>query len=163
LILLLARQNNIFNGLWREFISISRRYFARIEIFGKIPKKVKIILDKDDFLWYKTGMRLIRVDLLRIKTMSDLTIGEIMSMTDEELVKDLVDSGDISVCEKCKVPLQESITGYRTIIDDQGNKCPYCSDCYFSYDPLLEAVNAYIANPANRNPVPESELFVGCF
>jgi hypothetical protein len=86
---------------------------------------------------------------------------QIMSMTDEELVKDLVDSGDISVCKKCQIPLQESITGYRTITDDQGNKHPHCSDCYFSYDPLWEAVSAYLVNPANRSPIPESELFAG--
>ena len=47
-----------------------------------------------------------------IETMSDLTMAQIMSMTDEELLMDLVKSGDVDVCEKCGVPLQRTITGY---------------------------------------------------
>ena len=56
------------------------------------------------------------------KIMSDLTAGQIMSMTDEELVMDLVDSGDITLCEKCRVPLQKSVTGYHIITDNRLEK-----------------------------------------
>ena len=73
--------------------------------------------------------------------MSDLTMNQIMTMTDVELLMDLVNSGDISSCKECHVPLQESITGCRTITDDQGNKQPHCSDCYFSYSPFQKNCN----------------------
>jgi hypothetical protein len=84
-----------------------------------------------------------------------------MSMTDDELLADLANSGDISSCEECRVPIQASVTGHRSITDDQGNEREYCSDCYFSYEPLRDAIKAFFANPAYSNPVEKSELFAG--
>jgi hypothetical protein len=91
--------------------------------------------------------------------MSDLSIKQIMEMTDEELLQDLVKSGDVALCAKCRVPLQSSITGRHTIKDDEGKEQEYCTDCCFDYDPLNEAVNAFLADPKNHKPMLESELF----
>ena len=89
-------------------------------------------------------------------------MAQIMSMTDEELLMDLVKSGDVPVCEKCGVPLQRTITGYNNIMDGDRNYKVYCDDCYYAYDPLKRAIDAFLANPANCSPVAESELFAGC-
>ena len=84
---------------------------------------------------------------------------QIMSMTDEELLMDLVKSSDKPVCEKCGVPIQRAITGYNIITN--GESAVYCDDCYYSYDPLKNAIDAFLANPANCSQVAESELFTG--
>jgi len=99
--------------------------------------------------------------ILENKLMSDLTIKQMLSMTDKELVDDLVDSGDIVRCTQCGLVLQESKTGCRTITDDQGNKKSYCSDCYFSYKPLQQAVEAFLVSQPKRDPSEEFKLFAG--
>ena len=93
--------------------------------------------------------------------MSDLSVRQIASMTDEELVKDLVESGDIPACTECKSPLQESITGYRTILDDQDNKQEYCSDCYFCHKPFQDAIEAFLVNQPSRSHTEKFEAFAG--
>ena len=93
--------------------------------------------------------------------MSDLTVSQIVSMTDEDLVADLVQSGDVLLCTGCGIPLQESITGCRTIMDDQHNKRAHCSDCYFVYKPFQEAVEAFLASQPMRTPEEKFEFFAG--
>lgn len=91
--------------------------------------------------------------------MSDLTVGEILSMTDEELVLDLVKSGDIPGCKVCETPIQESVTGCRTIKDENGVKREHCSDCFFSNEPFQNSVGSFLEDPKNRNSMSEDELF----
>ena len=93
--------------------------------------------------------------------MSNLTVNQIVSMTDEDLVADLVQSGDVLVCAGCGVPLQESITGCRTIMEDQRNNQVHCSDCYFVYKPFQEAVETFLVSQPRRTPEEKFEFFAG--
>jgi len=87
--------------------------------------------------------------------MTNLSLSQIMSMSDAEMLADLVESGDVPLCATCKIPLQSSITGRRTIVDDSGKALEYCDDCYYSYEPFQDAVEEFLSNPKNRKPVPE--------
>ena len=91
--------------------------------------------------------------------MSELSVEQILSMTDKELIDALMQNVDVPKCRTCQVLIQESVTGCRIIVDDQGNKHEYCSDCYFSYKPFQDAVVAFLA----RSPVAKGDPFAGYF
>ena len=91
--------------------------------------------------------------------MAGLTMRQILEMTDTDLVEHMQKNNGVIPCKHCGIALQESVTGHRTIKDEQGNEHEYCSDCYFTYEPFQTAVDTFLADPANRSPMTESELF----
>ena len=91
--------------------------------------------------------------------MSELSVEQILAMTDRELCDALMRNTVVPECESCHITIQESVTGSRMIMDDHGVKYEHCSDCYYSYKPFQDAICVFLA----RSPVAVGDPFADYF